>query len=84
MTIFVFLAAGGAPAIDAAALSVVPASDEEVTELTKAWVQAGKLLLVVVLKVDRFLYVAHVGGGRGCMYPLSARFLLGACCCSSC
>eukprot|EP00752_Nemacystus_decipiens_P004817 g4384.t1 len=32
--------ADGAPAVDIAALSVVPPSDEEVTELTKAWVQA--------------------------------------------
>ena len=28
--------------VDAEALSVVPASDEEVTELTKDWVQAGE------------------------------------------
>lgn len=33
---------GGAPVVDAAALSVVPSSDEEVTELTKSWVQAGE------------------------------------------
>ncbi|CAN0011334.1 unnamed protein product [Scytosiphon promiscuus] len=31
---------GGATVIDAAALSVVPSSDDEVTELTKSWVQA--------------------------------------------
>lgn len=33
---------GGEVHVDAAALGVVPGSDEEVTELTKSWVQAGK------------------------------------------
>lgn len=32
----------GVQQVDAKALSVVPATDEEVTELTKDWVQAGE------------------------------------------
>lgn len=34
----------GAVTVDAEALSVVPDSDDDVTELTKSWVQAGEIL----------------------------------------
>lgn len=33
--------AGGEVKVDAVALSIVPASDDEVTAITKSWVQAG-------------------------------------------
>lgn len=74
--------AGGAAEVDAAALSVVPDSDEEVTELTKAWVQAGASVVVgVVGFVLQMLrgwcrrLVAGGGGGGGgwvCILSFSA------------